>query len=47
MGWIQARLSFLLICTTDLSLKGSRVKWRSGIGMDNGAGLPSLGTLRH
>ena len=38
----RARLFFLLIYTTDLCLKGSRVKWRSGLGMEDGAGLPHL-----
>ena len=38
----RARLSFLLIYTTDFCLKGSRVKWRSGIGMEDGADLPLL-----
>ena len=38
----RARLSFLLIYTTDLCLKGSRVKWRSGIGMEDGADLRLL-----
>ena len=42
MSWIRARLSFLLIYATDLCLKGSRVKWRSGIGIEDGAGLPLL-----
>ena len=41
-GWIQARLSFFLVCTTDSCLKGTRVKWRSSIGMEDGAGLPLL-----
>ena len=38
----RARLSFLLIYTTGLCLKGSRVKWGSGIVMEDGAGLPLL-----
>ena len=33
----RARLSFLLIYTTDLCLKGSIVKSRSGLGMEDGA----------
>ena len=42
MGWIPARLPFLFICTTDLCLKGSRMKWRDDIDMEDGAGLPLL-----
>ena len=40
LGWIKARLSFAVIRATDLCLRGSRVKWRSGTGIDDGAGLP-------
>ena len=40
MGWASTRLSFALIRATNICLRGSRVKWRSGVGMDDGAGLP-------
>ena len=37
-GWLSARLSFR---ATNLCLRGSHTKWRSGVGMDDGAGLPA------
>ena len=40
MGWVHARMAFAILCATNLCLRGSRVKWRSGHGMDDGAGLP-------
>ena len=40
MGWVRARMAFAILCVTNLCLRGSRVKWRSGHGMDDGAGLP-------
>ena len=39
MGWVQARMSFAILRATNLCVRGSRTKWRSGIGMDDGAGL--------
>ena len=39
MGWVQARMSFAILKATNLCVRGSRTKWRSGIGMDDGAGL--------
>ena len=40
LGWIKAQLSFAIVRTTDLCLRGSHVCWRSGTGIDDGAGLP-------
>ena len=39
MGWVRARMAFAILRATNLCLRGSRVKWRSGHGMDDGAGL--------
>ena len=39
MGWVCAKMAFAILCATNLFLHGSRVKWRSGHGMDDGAGL--------
>ena len=33
-GYIRARLSFAIIREASLSLRGSRVKWRRGLGFD-------------
>ena len=41
-GWIRARLSFAILRATNVCLRGSRTKWRSGTGFDDGAGLPDL-----
>ena len=41
-GWMRARLSFAILRATNLCLRGSRTKWRSAFGMDDGAGLPSI-----
>ena len=40
MVWVRARMAFAILCATNLCLHGSRVNWRSGHGMDDGAGLP-------
>ena len=40
MGWVRARMAFAILRATNLCLRGSRVKWRSGHGMDDGAGIP-------
>ena len=40
MVWVCARIAFAILRATNLCLRGSRVKWRSGHGMDDGAGLP-------
>ena len=39
MGWVQTRMSFAILRATNLCVRGSRVKWRSGTGMEDGAGL--------
>ena len=41
-GYIRARLSFAIIRAASLCLRGSRVKWRSGLGFDDGAALYSI-----
>ena len=46
LGWIKARLSFAVIRATDLCLRGSHVRWRSGTGID-GAGLPTVMPVLH
>ena len=42
MGWIRARMSFAIVRTSVLCLRGSRTKWRC-LGLEDGAaiGLPS------
>ena len=40
MLWVRARIAFAILLATNLCLRGSRVKWRSGHGMNDGAGLP-------
>ena len=40
-GWLRAKLSFAILRATNLCLRGSRIKWRSGVGIDDGAGLPA------
>ena len=39
MGWVQTRMSFAILRATNLCVRGSKVKWRSGTGMEDGAGL--------
>ena len=41
-GYIRARLSFAIIRAASLCLRGSRVKWRSGLGFEDGASLYSI-----
>ena len=38
--WIKVCLAFAVVRATNLCFCGSRVCWRSGTGIDNGAGLP-------
>ena len=38
--WIKVRLAFAVVRVTNLCFCGSRVHWRSGTGIDDGAGLP-------
>eukprot|EP00731_Ephydatia_muelleri_P023669 Em0015g1252a len=42
LGWMRARLSFAILRATNLCLRGSRNKWRSAFGMDDGAVLPCI-----
>jgi len=44
--WIHVCLAFAVIRATNLCLRGSRVHWRSGTSIDDGAGLPNV-TLGH
>ena len=39
MGWVRARLSNAILHVTDRCVRGSRVKWRSGLCMEDGAGF--------
>ena len=41
-GYVRARMVFAIVRATSLCLRGSRVKWRSGLGMDEGAPLYSI-----
>ena len=38
--WIKVRLAFAVVRATNLCFRGSHVRWRSGTGVDDGAGLP-------
>ena len=40
MNWVWTRLLFATIRATNLCLRGSRVKRRSGIGLEDGADMP-------
>ena len=46
-GYVRARQAFAIIRATSLCLRGSRVKWRSGLGMDGGAPLNSILYIAH
>jgi len=46
LTWIRVRLVFAVIRATNLCLRGSRVRWRSGTSIDDGVGLPNV-TLVH
>ena len=35
MGWVRARLSFAILWATNRCVRGSRVMWRRGIGMED------------
>jgi hypothetical protein len=39
MGWVQTSMLFAILRATNICVRGSRTKWRSGIGMHDGAGL--------
>ena len=41
MDWARAKMSFAILRATNLCLRGSRRKWRRGMGINDGAGLPS------
>ena len=47
LGWLKARLGFAVIRATYICLRGSRVAWRSGSGIDDGAGLPDVLPMHH
>ena len=42
MGWVQSRLSFAILWVMNRCVRGSRVRWRSGFGMEDGAGLAMI-----
>ena len=39
LAFVRSRLLFALVCSASMCLRGSRVKWRSGLGFDDGAPL--------
>ena len=41
-GWVRATLAFATL--RNLCIRGSRVKWRSAVHMDDGAGVAGLPT---
>ena len=41
-GWERATLVFAILRATKLCIRGSRVKWRSAVHMDDGDGLPTI-----
>ena len=41
MRWVRARLSFAILRTTLLCVRGSQTKWRS-LGISDGASLPII-----
>ena len=42
MQWVRTRMLFATIRATNLCLRGSRVKWRSGVSLEDGTGLPII-----
>ena len=42
MGYVRARLMFAILCATNLCIRGSRVKWRRRMEIEDGAGLPYM-----
>ena len=38
---VRVTLAFAVLRATNLCIRGSRVKWRSAVHMDDGAGLPT------
>ena len=47
LGWLKTRLGFVVIRATNICLRGPRVTWRSGAGIDDGAGLPDVLPMHH
>ena len=41
-AFVRARLLFVLVRAPSLCLRGSRVKWRSGLGFDDWTSLPTI-----
>ena len=41
INWVRATISFSTFRATGLCLQGSRIKWRSSCGFDDGMGLPN------
>ena len=41
VSFVRMRLSFAILRSASLCLRGSRVKWRCGLGFEDGAGLPA------
>ena len=41
-AFVRAGLLFALVRASSLCLRGSRIKWRSGLGFDDGASLPAI-----
>ena len=42
MGYVRARLMFAILRATNLCIRGSRVKWRRRMEIEDGAGLPYM-----
>ena len=42
MGYVRARLMFAILRATNLCIRGSRVKWRRRMEIEDGAGLPYI-----
>ena len=42
MGYVWARLMFAILRATNLRIRGSRVKWRRRMEIEDGAGLPYM-----
>ena len=41
VSFVRMRLSFAILRSTSPCLRGSRVKWRCGLGFDDGAAIPA------
>ena len=42
MGYVRARLMLAILRATNLCIRGSRVKWRRRMEIEDGAGLPYM-----